>query len=139
MTPVIIQREPSTDAGTFGVLTLESGWTCHTLELPWRDNRRRVSCIPAGKYRAVDHVSPRFGRTYWLQDVPGRSEILIHAGNLGGDTALGYRTDVAGCILVGSRRGMLQGQPAVLASKVALNQLLRHLARVTICLDIRDA
>lgn len=137
---VVIQRDHSTDAGTFGVLTLPSGWRCQTLELPWRNNVRRMSCIPAGVYRAIDHVSPRFGRTYWLQDVPGRSEILIHAGNLAGDTTKGYRSDVAGCILVGATRGHLQGQPAVLSSKLALNALLKNLAgNPAIMLDVRDA
>lgn len=136
---VLIQREHSTDEGTFGLLMLESGWTCHTLELPWRNNRRRMSCIPAGIYRAVDHVSPRFGRTYWLQQVPDRSEILIHAGNLAGDTSRGYRTDVEGCILVGERRGKLQRQAAVLSSKAALAELHKRLRHVPLHLEIRDA
>jgi len=139
MQRVIIQREPCTDEGTFGTLSLESGWTCHTLELPWRENRRRMSCIPAGIYRAVDHVSPKFGRTRWVQDVPERSDILIHAGNLAGDTSKKLRTDVAGCILVGERRGVLQGQAAVLSSKLALRELLQHLGRDPVELEIRDA
>lgn len=139
MSRVIIQRSPSTDEGTFGVLTLESGWTCHTLELPWRENRPRMSCIPAGTYRAVAHVSPKFGRTYWLQNVPGRSEILIHAGNLAGDTTKKKRTDVAGCILVGTHRGLLQRQSAVLGSKAALAELLRLTGLATIELEVRDA
>lgn len=136
---VVLQRSPSTDEGTFGVLTLECGWTCHTLELPWRDNQRRLSSIPAGAYHAADHVSPRFGRTYWIREVPGRSEILIHAGNLAGDKSKGYRSDSDGCILVGSRRGVLQRQAAVLDSKTALRELLRRLAHAPFSFDVRDA
>lgn len=139
MMRVIIQREPSTDEGTFGLLTLESGWACHTLEPPWRDNLPRISSIPAGVYRAVDHVSPRFGRTYWLKDVPDRSEVLIHAGNVAGDTKKGLASDSAGCILVGNKRGLLLRQAAVLDSKSALNELLRQLGRKPIELEIRDA
>ena len=63
------------------------------LELPWRDNERRVSRIPAGNYQAIKHISPKFGPCLWLQDVSMRSEILIHKGN--------YNRDTLGCILPG--------------------------------------
>ncbi len=65
----------------------------HSLELPYLDNRRRVSSIPLGKYIAKKHVSPKFGNCLWLQDVEGRSEILVHAGN--------YHFQILGCILIG--------------------------------------
>lgn len=66
---------------------------CKTLELPWKDNQRRISCIPEGNYQAIKHRSPKFGDTFWIQNVPNRSEILIHAGN--------YYRDTLGCILPG--------------------------------------
>lgn len=68
---------------------------CFTLELPWKDNKRQVSCIPIGKYRAIKHYSPRHKSSLWLQDVPNRSEILIHKGN--------YYTQLLGCILTGDK------------------------------------
>ena len=53
-----------------------------TVELPWVNNEAKISCIPAGVYSAiVGHRAPRFGWSIWLQRVPGRSEILIHAAN----------------------------------------------------------
>lgn len=64
-----------------------------TLELPWKNNERRVSCIPAGIYHAKKHTSPKFKESFWLQDVPGRSEILIHIGN--------FTREILGCVLVG--------------------------------------
>lgn len=91
-----------------------------SLELPWRDNARNISCIPAGTYRCTWHKSPRFGWTYWVRNVPDRSGILFHAGNWAGDTSHGYRTHSWGCILLGRRRGMLKGQQAVLASRLAV-------------------
>lgn len=127
MQDVIIERYSSTDEGTFGTLKLESGWTCHTLELPWRDNRRRRSCIPVGVYHSIFHHSPRFGRTYWLQDVPGRSEILFHSGNWAGDQEKGFRTDSDGCILLGTSRGILSQQNAILNSNAAMSRMLREL------------
>lgn len=66
----------------------------NTLELPWLDNQRNISCIPAGKYNVIpiDRPSGR-GWALLLKDVPGRSAILIHSGN--------FTWDIKGCILVG--------------------------------------
>ena len=64
-----------------------------TVELPWLNNERRISCIPAGRYMAKVHHSPRFGWALWLQDVPGRSEILVHTAN--------FVRQLLGCIAPG--------------------------------------
>lgn len=76
-------------------------YNCKVLELPWKDNQRRVSCIPSGKYKAIKHISPSFGRSFWIKDVPGRSEILIHAGN--------YNYNTLGCPLVGKKLTDING------------------------------
>jgi hypothetical protein len=68
---------------------------CKTLELPWRDNKRMISCIPEGEY-IVDKRAPHAMRKYEhfiVNNVPNRSYILIHSGN--------YVWHVLGCILVG--------------------------------------
>jgi len=65
----------------------------YTLELPWRNNERNISRIPDNHYKGVKHQSPKFGNSILIQDVPNRSEILIHAGN--------FNYDTLGCILVG--------------------------------------
>lgn len=139
MDTVVLQRDSSSDEGTFGVLTLPGGWSCHTLELPWRENARQISCIPAGSYKTVLHRSPKFGLVYWVQEVPNRSGILIHAGNLAGDRSKGLRSDVEGCILVGKTRGRLSGQAAVLSSKVALGEFMKNMNRRSVVLEVRDA
>lgn len=69
-------------------------YTWDSLELPNKGNRRRVSRIPEGTYKALLHNSPKFGKSLWLQDVPNRSEILVHKGN--------FYSDILGCILIGS-------------------------------------
>jgi len=66
----------------------------YSLELPDKDNRKRISCIPEGIYMAHKHTSPKFGKCLWIKDIPNRSEVLIHRGN--------YYTDILGCILIGS-------------------------------------
>ena len=65
----------------------------YTLELPDLGNQQNISCIPEGEYEVHRIYSPKFGKCFHIQDVPGRSEILIHKGN--------YNKDTHGCILVG--------------------------------------
>lgn len=96
---LLLNRYDHDDKQTIGALFLLDNnnnalkrWDC--LELPWKNNERRVSCIPTGSYKARKHRSPRFGNCLWIQDVPNRSEILIHAGN--------YHSDILGCILIGT-------------------------------------
>lgn len=72
---------------------LPDGTVYETLELPWKNNKTRTSCIPEGEYNAAWHLSPKFGWTYKIFNVPGRSEILFHAGN--------YPSNTLGCILLG--------------------------------------
>lgn len=127
MRHAILTRDESTDEGTRGVL--EAGGLClHVIEPPWRDNLRNRSCIPPGRYEVTPHLSPRFGRVLRVADVEARSHILIHAGNIGGDTKLGYHTHTLGCLLPGLRRGCIEvsgcRQRAVLASRPALRKLM---------------
>lgn len=117
-------REKSEDYGTFGKITLPNGLTLETLELPWRDNIVRESCIPAKTYPCKVVKSARFGHVYGVCNVPNRTAILIHAGNYGGDVLKGYKSDIQGCILLGKSKGELSGQSVVLNSKVALKKFM---------------
>lgn len=96
-------------------------YACDVLELPWMDNQRNISCIPVGTYQVVKHLSNKFGQCFWVQDVPGRSEILIHRGN--------YHTDIRGCILPGTdlRDINKDGLLDVVHSQDAMDDLLRLL------------
>lgn len=83
---------------TTGTCTLARGaailFRAHTLELPWLNNARAKSCIPAGTYTARLTMSPRFKRELWLIDgVPNRSGIRIHAAN--------FAHQLHGCIALG--------------------------------------
>lgn len=95
-------RSENTDDGVFGVLRgvphLEA--PLYTVEEEWRNNQRRVSCIPAGKYRLVRTVYHRHGyETFEVTNVPGRTRILIHPANT--------EEDVEGCIGLGLRKGTM--------------------------------
>lgn len=88
----------------------ETLFTFKTLELPWRNNERRVSRIPEGKYEAQPHRSPQFGKSVWIRNVPGRSEILLHLGNyVGSNNPRTERGDSLGCILVGKKFADITG------------------------------
>lgn len=67
--------------------------TCKTLELPYRYNRKIVSCIPCGTYICKPRFSTKYREHYIVTNVPNRSYILFHAGN--------YNRHTKGCILVG--------------------------------------
>ena len=94
---LLIIRETFTEVSTIGNLYLNGEWLCDTLELPYRDNQRSISCIPAGQYkvrlRTARESSTRDYLHLLVKDVPDRDYILFHIGNSAKDTR--------GCILVG--------------------------------------
>ncbi len=116
-------RTSTSDQGTHGTLVLD-GFVRPTLELPWRNNERNVSCIPCGVYRCTQVHSQKFGMVYHISNVPNRSWILIHLGNWAGDTSEGWKSDVEGCILIGTERGEMEGQNAVIHSRYALEEFM---------------
>ena len=127
-----LTRETHTDHGTVGVLRA-GDLSLYTIEPPWRDNQPNISCIPRGTYTLLPHLSPRFGRCLLVAEVPDRSHILAHAGNVGGDTNKGLHTHTLGCLLPGLARGTLQikgiSQRAVLSSRTAMRHLLAAIDR----------
>lgn len=81
---------------TLGLLVINSEQSFQTLELPWKDNKRNISCIPDGVYRyKIDFSNNKHRNVIELIDVPGRSQIQIHVG-----TKLSH---LAGCIGVESK------------------------------------
>jgi len=125
MEPTVnIFRLMRSDQGTLGKLYY-SNFSCYTLELPWRDNKRNISCIPAGEYDSKIRISPKFGKVYWLTEVENRSFILMHSGNWAGDVEKKFKSHVNGCILLGQKRGLLVGQLAVLNSRITVKRFIR--------------
>lgn len=112
-----IKRIRSGDDGTFGMLSAGS-FSCFTGELPWRDNKRGISCVPPGVYHCQIRQSPKFGKVYHLTDTPGRSLVLMHSGNFCGDVDKGFTSHVQGCILLGRFFGRLVNKAGVMQSAV---------------------
>ncbi|MCA0268453.1 MAG: DUF5675 family protein [Bacteroidetes bacterium] len=104
-------------------------FACWVLELPWLGNQRNISCIPEGSYSTVHYTRPSGrGEAILVENVPGRSGILFHAGNVPSDTR--------GCLLVGDA----WSGGSVLNSVATLARLLAVLPRgVRHRLVIREA
>lgn len=134
----LLIRGPSSPQGTFGLLSAP-GMVVRTAELPWRDNAPQVSCIPVGTYECRWVKSPRFGYVYQVTGVPGRGNILIHAGNFVGDSSQGLRTNSHGCILPCKRRGVIEGQQAGLLSGPAVSELVKRFNKQPFTLEIKNA
>ncbi len=100
--------------GTNGTLFCSHKFLCHTIELPWMDNKRNISCIPEGIYEVVPRFSPKHQHHLMLKGVEKRNLILIHPAN----EAL---KELEGCIApVSSLTGIGKGTQ----SRPALQKLL---------------
>jgi hypothetical protein len=67
--------------GTNGKLECDGKFICNTIELPWKNNEKRVSCIPEGKYFIRKRYSQKFKWHSEVVDVENRSLILFHPAN----------------------------------------------------------
>ncbi|WP_310558755.1 DUF5675 family protein [Flavobacterium sp.] len=67
--------------GTNGILECEGKFICKTIELPWKNNETKVSCIPEGKYFIRKRYSKRFQWHLEIINVKNRSLILFHPAN----------------------------------------------------------
>jgi hypothetical protein len=130
---LLLIRDTFTETSTMGELFVNGERMCDTLELPYRDNQRSVSCIPAGEYQ-VRMRYPRESATreylhLLVKEVPNRKYILFHRGNTAKDSR--------GCILV----GLGSQQDIVHNSTLAMDLLLKeiiHLGGKNINLIIKN-
>lgn len=67
--------------GTNGTLTLNGHFVCFTIELPWKENAKNISCISEGTYELQPRFSDKHKAHLQVMDVYNRSQILIHAAN----------------------------------------------------------
>jgi len=119
---VIIDRLNEGDKQTESLFTIlnekeETIFNCYTLELPWNDNKKQISCIPKGEYNVEKRQSTKYKNHFHVLDVPNRSYILIHQGN--------YNWHTKGCILVGKTLTDINGDGLrdVTSSVVTMNKL----------------
>jgi hypothetical protein len=130
-----LARYKTSEQGTIGKFVARD-FSCFSLELPWRENKRSISCIPPGEYKTIITNSNKYGTIYWVTSVPNRSGILIHWGNYAGDSNEGFKTHSMGCILLGKSIGLLGGQRAILNSRVTVTQFMSYMQRQPFVLKI---
>ena len=116
---LLIIRDTFTDVSTIGNLYLDGEWLCDTLENPYLNNQRNISCIPEGQYKVRLRTARESATKDYLhllvQDVPDRSLILFHSGNTAKDTR--------GCVLV----GIGTEQDFVKNSRLAMDLLMKEI------------
>lgn len=130
METLTLYRISSTVAGTFGVLCRDGLPLCVTCELPWRDNKKSISCIPAGLYPVKRWISPSKGRVFLLHGTEPRDKVLIHIAN--------KPAELEGCIAVGKYFTQFTGVQGVALSRDTMAYLLKTLPD-EFNLDIRNS
>lgn len=118
---ITIKRLTDDGVQTLGILTMPSGKIYHTLELAWKNNASKISCIPKSKYKVKKRTSAKYGEHFHILNVPGRDFILVHYGN--------YHIDILGCILPGKGLADINkdGRLDVTSSKQAMKEMLSAL------------
>lgn len=77
----VILKRTYYENGTNGKLYHGKQLVCFTIELPWLQNRRNVSCIPEGSYEIRKRYTKTRGSHLILEKVSDRSGILMHPAN----------------------------------------------------------
>jgi hypothetical protein len=117
---LLLIRDTFTKESTIGKLFINGESFCDTLENPYINNERNISCIPEGQYKVRLRL-PRESATrnylhLLVQDVPNRDFILVHIGN--------YPSQTQGCILVGNGRKQDIVENSRLAMELVIKEIL---------------
>jgi hypothetical protein len=127
--PFFLKRVCSSEQGTFGVFIDDQKPLFVTVELPWRDNKRNISCIPQGAYicerSKYTKVLKSWGvrtfksyETFEIVDVTRRTGIKFHVANT--------INDLLGCVGIGSSFGKIGSLWAVWQSKLAFRRFMKR-------------
>jgi len=132
----LLKRIKSNEKQTQGILIIydnDGNIQCalNTIELPWRENRKEISCIPRGNYKVMARNSEKYGEHYIVESVPNRSLILFHKGN--------YHDDTRGCILPGLGFGDIDGDGYldVVGSRLAMQKVFNIIGKNSFILTIQ--
>ena len=128
-------RIQQTDTATMGVFALE-GELFYTVELPWKNNKKNISCIPAGHYTckrvwSETNETAGYKEAFEILNVPGdRTDIIFaHVGN--------SVKDIEGCSAAGLIISLKE--ETVSKSISAVNRLMKKMKGVNeFNLEIKD-
>ncbi len=105
------------DGWTDGLIFIKGILLCRSIELRWANNERNVSCVPEGVYPMAIIQHPKFGECLLVNNVKGRSGILVHVAN-------DAQKELRGCI---APVFSLSGNGKGLHSRLALNYIIENL------------
>ena len=99
---VIVNRNEDNGKQTIGTMQVFGStstpiFDCKTIELPWKNNQKSISCFHKGEYEC-EKVGPTASIPYphiWIKNVEGREGIKIHRAN--------FVRQLRGCIGVGDK------------------------------------
>ena len=116
---LLLIRDTFSENSVIGELFLNGERMCDTLENPWLDNKRNISCIPEGEYpvrlRLARESASRDYLHLLVQEVPNRDWVLVHRGN--------FPSQTKGCVLV----GLGTQQDVVNNSRLAMDLLMKEI------------
>jgi hypothetical protein len=119
MINLLLIRDTFSKNSVIGELFIDGERICDTLENPWQDNQRNISCIPEGEYpvriRLPRESATRDYMHLLVKDVPDRDYILFHIGN--------FPSQTQGCVLV----GLGTQQDVVNNSRLAMDLLMKEI------------
>ena len=145
-----ITRILSDDQWVDGIGQVDGLGAFCTGEDPDLNNQPGISCVLPGEYLCRRIKTPKHPKdpndstawdyegVYALEDKNGRTAVELHRGNFHGNKALGYRSDVEGCILLGNSKGDLDGQRCVLDSDAACKRFYQFMNGEDFLLTIEE-
>jgi hypothetical protein len=118
--------------GTNGKLESDGKFICYTIELPWKENETKVSCIPEGEYVIRKRYSRKYKWHLEVMDVPSRKGILLHPANKA-------QSELKGCIapvskLSGAGLGLMSRKAFVRLKKL-VDKALDNREKVTLIIQ----
>jgi len=118
----LLRVETDPRYGSFGILLINGEVFCITLEPYWRFNFKNVSCIPSGQYICKRYYSSKYGETFIITDIAGRTLVLFHPGNI--------KKHSKGCILLAQYFGKLKGDRGILNSGNTFKSFMNRLTGI---------
>lgn len=118
-----INRIWRTDTASMGIITAPDMTSLFTLELPWKNNRPFISCVPNGLYPISLLCSKKnkdIGNAYELNVGLGRTLIRIHIAN--------YPRQIEGCIALGFESNIRE--ESIGHSEKAIRYFMDYMAEV---------
>ena len=134
---IVIKRDWSDKNQTLGKCTIYNAenkpiFSALSLERGWLENKKRISCIPAGNYEVVLEWSNRFKQDLWeIKGVVNRSECKFHSAN--------YWFQLNGCIALGRSLSDINsdGYNDITSSKSTMKSFHKTLSGLKkVCLEI---